>query len=120
LHRNSKKRLDYCADVLTAVKTERSVGKSHLAKGARHFDTTFSGALGELRGVFGIHIALIAVKNKLDVEDDLAFASRRGRDKILNVPTAPKNRHFYIAQAGRSHFAATKTSTGLDNGAIGE
>jgi hypothetical protein len=36
------------------------------------FDPTFSGALGELRGVFGIHIALIAVKYKLDVEDDLA------------------------------------------------
>ena len=36
------------------------------------FDPTFSGALGELRGVFGIHVALIAVKYKLDVEDNLA------------------------------------------------
>jgi len=36
------------------------------------FDSTFGGALGELRGVFGIHIALIAVRYKLDVEDDLA------------------------------------------------
>jgi hypothetical protein len=32
----------------------------------------FSGALGELRGVFGIHIARIAAQNGLDVEDDLA------------------------------------------------
>jgi hypothetical protein len=29
-------------------------------------------ALGELRGVFGIHVAQIAVKYKLDVEDQLA------------------------------------------------
>jgi hypothetical protein len=36
------------------------------------FDSTFSGALGELRGVFGIHVALIAVKYRLDVEDNLA------------------------------------------------
>jgi hypothetical protein len=32
----------------------------------------FCSALGELRGVFGIHIAQIAVRNDLDVEDDLA------------------------------------------------
>jgi hypothetical protein len=36
------------------------------------FDPIFSGALGELRGVFGIHVAFMAVKYKLDVEDDLA------------------------------------------------
>lgn len=32
----------------------------------------FGGALGELRGVFGVHIARIAAQNGLDVEDDLA------------------------------------------------
>lgn len=32
----------------------------------------FLSALGELRGVFGIHVALIAVRNGLDVEADLA------------------------------------------------
>ncbi len=32
----------------------------------------FSGALGELRSTFGIHIAKIAAQNGLDVEDDLA------------------------------------------------
>jgi hypothetical protein len=31
----------------------------------------FGGALGELRGVFGIHIARIAAQNGLDIEDDL-------------------------------------------------
>lgn len=32
----------------------------------------FNGALGELRGVFGIHIARLAAHYGLDVEDDLA------------------------------------------------
>lgn len=32
----------------------------------------FNGALGEMRGVFGVHIAAIAAQNGLDVEDDLA------------------------------------------------
>jgi hypothetical protein len=32
----------------------------------------FNSALGELRGVFGIHIALLAAQHGLDVEDDLA------------------------------------------------
>jgi len=32
----------------------------------------FGGALGELRGVFGVHIARITTQNGLDIEDDLA------------------------------------------------
>ena len=32
----------------------------------------FNGALGELRGVFGIHIARLAAHHGLDVEDELA------------------------------------------------
>jgi len=32
----------------------------------------FCGAVGELRGMVGLHIALIAARNGLDVEDDLA------------------------------------------------
>ena len=32
----------------------------------------FNGAVGELRGVFGVHIARIAVAHGLDIEDDLA------------------------------------------------
>jgi hypothetical protein len=32
----------------------------------------FGAALGELRGVFGVHIARIAAQNGLDIEDDLA------------------------------------------------
>lgn len=32
----------------------------------------FTGALGEMRGVFGVHLAKLAVAYGLDVEDDLA------------------------------------------------
>ena len=32
----------------------------------------FNGALGELRGVYGVHIAQMAAEYGLDVEDDLA------------------------------------------------
>jgi hypothetical protein len=32
----------------------------------------FNGAVGELRGVFGIHIASISASHGLDVEDELA------------------------------------------------
>jgi hypothetical protein len=33
---------------------------------------TFYNALGEMRGVFGIHLARIATRFRLDIEDDLA------------------------------------------------
>ncbi len=39
----------------------------------------FGGALGELRGAFGIHIARLAAQHGLDVQDDLA-AILPGRD----------------------------------------
>lgn len=33
---------------------------------------TFYGALGEMRGTFGVHLARIAARFKLDIEDNLA------------------------------------------------
>jgi len=33
---------------------------------------TFYGALGEMRGTFGVHLARIAAQFKLDIEDNLA------------------------------------------------
>jgi hypothetical protein len=33
----------------------------------------FNGALGELRGTFGVHLAKLAVQYGLDIEDDLAI-----------------------------------------------
>jgi hypothetical protein len=41
-------------------------------RGLSYTDFMFNQALGELRGVFGIHVAQIAVKYGLDVEDQLA------------------------------------------------
>jgi hypothetical protein len=35
-------------------------------------DPDFNQALGELRGVFGIHVGLLAIKYGLDIEDGLA------------------------------------------------
>lgn len=37
-----------------------------------HASWVFSGAVGELRGVFGVHIARLAASHGLDVEDELA------------------------------------------------
>lgn len=42
------------------------------AIGSNVHSWTFGSALGELRGTFGIHIAKIAAKFRLDVEDKLA------------------------------------------------
>ena len=43
---------------------------------------TFYGALGEMRGTFGIHLARIAAQLKLDVEDNLAsILPARDEDK---------------------------------------
>jgi hypothetical protein len=45
----------------------------HFANEQGHYASwTFYGALGELRGTFGIHVAEIAAGFKLDVEDQLA------------------------------------------------
>lgn len=35
-------------------------------------DIEFNQALGELRGVFGIHVGMLAIKYRLDVQDELA------------------------------------------------
>lgn len=45
----------------------------------------FNGALGELRGVFGVHLAKLAASYGLDVEDDLA--------SILPADVADGNEH---------------------------
>ncbi len=45
----------------------------HFGAHQGHFASwIFNGAVGELRGVFGIHIARLAASHGLDVEDDLA------------------------------------------------
>ena len=52
----------------------------HFGASQGHFASwVFNGAVGELRGVFGVHIARLAASHGLDVEDDLA--------SILPAPT---------------------------------
>ena len=38
----------------------------------------FLGALGKMRGIFGVHLTKIAAQHKLDIEDDLASILRIG------------------------------------------
>jgi hypothetical protein len=43
-------------------------------------DIEFNQALGELRGVFGIYIGLLATKYGLDIEDSLASILPESKD----------------------------------------
>ncbi len=46
-----------------------------------HFASwVFNGAVGELRGVFGVHVARLATSHGLDVEDDLASILSASQD----------------------------------------
>jgi len=58
-----------------------------------HASWVFLGALGELRGVFGVHLARIAALHKLDVEDGLASiipAKDSGDDDGRGVPRSTR------------------------------
>jgi hypothetical protein len=61
-----------CRKFLETVQHDRRdiiVFANHLH---HHASWVFNGALGELRGVFGLHIAKLAAQHGLDVEDTLA------------------------------------------------
>ncbi len=60
-----------CRKFLERVGIDGSEGIQH-ARGWGFHSWTFGSALGELRGMFGIHVAKIAAAFKLDVEDRLA------------------------------------------------
>lgn len=50
----------------------------------------FNGALGEMRGVFGLHIAKVAAQYGLDIEDDLAkILPARAEEEAANPGVAP-------------------------------
>lgn len=60
-----------CRKFLDAVGADERV--LHYGSHPGHFASwQFNGAIGELRGVFGVHLAQIAAKHGLDIEDDLA------------------------------------------------
>lgn len=60
-----------CRKFLDRVGTDGRDGIHH-ADGWGFRSWTFGSALGELRGIFGIHVAKIAAAFKLDVDDQLA------------------------------------------------
>jgi hypothetical protein len=66
------------SDLLPHLKAMRAVCRKYLdlpqfaKRGSRHFSPDMMTALGEFRGLFGIHIAQICVKYGLDIDDELA------------------------------------------------
>jgi hypothetical protein len=61
-----------CRKFLDAVGGEDSEILLHAREPGHYAGWTFYGALGEMRGVFGIHLARIATRFQVDVEDELA------------------------------------------------
>jgi hypothetical protein len=76
-----------CAKFLTTV--EHTTGKIvPFAAQTNHYASwVFNAALGELRGVFGVHIARVAALHGLDVEDALAsiLPGKEPEDRRLRV-----------------------------------
>jgi hypothetical protein len=79
-------KLDSAADVADSIRAMRAACRKFLttvnvddrkpiiygAERGHYASWIFNGAVGELRGVFGIHIAMLATKHGLDIEDELA------------------------------------------------
>lgn len=62
-----------CRKFLNTAQTEEDSKFIRFANSPGHYASwEFNQALGELRGIFGIHITRIAAQYGLDVEDDLA------------------------------------------------
>lgn len=62
-----------CRKFLNTIQAEANDRIVHFAHTPGHYASwEFNQALGELRGVFGVHIALLAAQYGLDVENDLA------------------------------------------------
>ncbi len=61
-----------CRKFLERVGTDGRDGIRYASSGGGYQSWTFGSALGELRGMFGIHVAKVAAQFQLDVEDKLA------------------------------------------------
>lgn len=61
-----------CRKFLDVVGGEESEIALYAREHGHYASWTFYGALGEMRGVFGVHLARIAARFRLDVEDELA------------------------------------------------
>lgn len=91
-----------CRKFLDSVGWEDSEITWHARNPGHYASWTFYGALGEMRGIFGVHLARIATKFRLDIEDDLASilpakvegekADATGNSKKTKARAARKNR----------------------------
>ena len=70
-----------CRKFLESIGGEDSDMIPHAIEHGHYASWTFYSALGEMRGVFGIHLARIAASFRLDVEDDLASILPAKADK---------------------------------------
>ena len=61
-----------CRKFLTTIQADESKITRFGAQRGHYASWTFNGALGELRGVFGVHIARLAAAYGVNVENDLA------------------------------------------------
>ncbi|MDW5442528.1 DUF6650 family protein [Polaromonas sp. SM01] len=61
-----------CRKFLSTVETDDRCAVRFGATQGHHASWVFNGAVGELRGVFGVHIARLAASHGLDIEGDLA------------------------------------------------
>ncbi|MCB1494507.1 MAG: hypothetical protein KDJ86_01870 [Bauldia sp.] len=73
-----------CRKFLNTV-GERSETVAYGAERGHWASWVFNGALGEMRGVFGVHVAKLAASYGLDVEDGLAAIIPEGEDGTLTT-----------------------------------
>lgn len=81
-----------CRKFLDAVDGRDGIVVRYGGHGGHWASWRFGSALGELRGVVGIHVARIAAQNGLDVEDDLARILPAGDVEDKDDPSKPRRK----------------------------
>lgn len=80
-----------CRKFLTTVQADEGRIIRFGAERVHYASWTFNGALGEMRGVFGVHIARLAAAYGVDVENELAVIIP-GEDVPVNSTAEPAAR----------------------------
>jgi len=99
-----------CRKFLSTVQADEGRIIRFGAQFGHYASWTFNGALGEMRGVFGIHIAKLATGYGVDVEDELAVIipgedvpanSAVESDAQQERPRAPHRKRWAFSARGR-------------------
>jgi hypothetical protein len=85
-----------CRKFLEAVDDREGLVIRHAGQHGHWASWRFGAALGELRGVFGVHLAKLAVQHGLDIEDELAQILPAG-----DTEDHPGQRSIPAKRAGR-------------------